>query len=37
MSEPWSQLSDVDRLADRQAEVAFEKDDAARLARFGTT
>jgi uncharacterized protein len=24
MSEPWSQLSDVDRLADRQAEVAFE-------------
>ena len=24
MSEPWSQLSDVDRLADRQADVAFE-------------
>ena len=24
MSEPWSQLSDVDRLADRQAEVTFE-------------
>jgi uncharacterized protein len=24
MSEPWSQLSDVDRLADRHAEVAFE-------------
>ena len=24
MSEPWSQLTDVDRLADRQAEVAFE-------------
>ncbi len=24
MSEPWSQLSDVDRLADRQAEVVFE-------------
>ncbi len=24
MSEPWSQLSDVDRLADRQAEVAFD-------------
>jgi uncharacterized protein len=24
MSEPWSQPSDVDRLADRQAEVAFE-------------
>jgi uncharacterized protein len=24
MSEPWSQLSNVDRLADRQAEVAFE-------------
>lgn len=23
MSEPWSQLSDVDRLADRHAEVAF--------------
>ncbi|HEV7716992.1 MAG TPA: YceD family protein [Steroidobacteraceae bacterium] len=24
MSEPWSQLSDVDRLADKQADVAFE-------------
>ena len=24
MSEPWSQLTDVDRLADRQTEVAFE-------------
>jgi uncharacterized protein len=24
MSEPWSQLNDVDRLADRQADVAFE-------------
>jgi uncharacterized protein len=24
MSEPWSQLIDVDRLADRQADVAFE-------------
>jgi uncharacterized protein len=24
MSEPWSQLSDVDRLADRQADIAFE-------------
>ncbi|HEY1283282.1 MAG TPA: YceD family protein [Steroidobacteraceae bacterium] len=24
MSEPWSQLSDVDRLADRHADVAFE-------------
>ena len=24
MSEPWSQLLDVDRLADRQADVAFE-------------
>jgi uncharacterized protein len=24
MSEPWSQLSDVDRLADRQADVTFE-------------
>jgi uncharacterized protein len=24
MSEPWSQLSDVDRLADRQADVAFD-------------
>jgi uncharacterized protein len=24
MSEPWSQPSDVDRLADRQAEIAFE-------------
>jgi uncharacterized protein len=24
MSEPWSQLTNVDRLADRQAEVAFE-------------
>jgi uncharacterized protein len=24
MPEPWSQLSDVDRLADRQANVAFE-------------
>ena len=24
MSEPWSQLSDVDRLADRQAEIAFD-------------
>jgi uncharacterized protein len=24
MSEPWSQLIDVDRLADRQAEVVFE-------------
>ena len=24
MSEPWSQLSDVDRLADGQADVAFE-------------
>jgi DUF177 domain-containing protein len=24
MSEPWSQLTDVDRLADRQADVTFE-------------
>jgi uncharacterized protein len=24
MSEPWSQLSDVERLADRQADVTFE-------------
>jgi uncharacterized protein len=24
MTEPWSQLSDVDRLADRHADVAFE-------------
>ena len=24
MSEPWSQLSDVDRLAERQADVTFE-------------
>ena len=24
MSEPWSQLSDIDRLADQQTEVAFE-------------
>jgi uncharacterized protein len=24
MSEPWSQLSDVDRLADRQADIAFD-------------
>ena len=24
MSEPWSQLNDVDRLADRQADVAFD-------------
>lgn len=24
MSEPWSQLTDVDRLTDRQADIAFE-------------